>query len=313
MSRIAYARLIRSSLVLLLMVSSRATIASCQTPLKVTACQLANDRGKYNHAVVEVTAFVSHGFEDSALFDPACPTRFDIWVEYGGTVKTGTMYCCGVTADRTRPTQLVIEDIPIPLVEDVRFQNFDRLIHRRPDSIVHATLVGRFFSGRLDTDPKRGILPGFGHMGCCSLLAIQEILSVDLQEAEDLDFRASPDQPDMRKGCSYQELMRANLEHDLIGLQQKAELGERSWAFDNPPRVASDALSGLLKLDEKSFTGLQQKSKVPGRFVYLWRSEYKKVEYMVVVSRPYWLMFFAHDSKKIAWVAIAAYESDCRK
>jgi len=295
------------------MISSQATIARCQTPLKVTACQLANDRGKYNHELVEVTAFVSHGFEDSALFDPTCPTRFDVWVEYGGTVKSGTMYCCGVTADRTRPKQLVIEDTPIPLVEDERFQDFDRLIHRTPDSIVHATIVGRFFSGRLDTDPSRGIRTGYGHMGCCSLLAIQEILSVDSQDREDLDYRASPDQPDAWKGCGYRYLLQVEPEQDLIGMQQKAELGRRSWAFEDPQRVASDALSGLLNIDEKSIAGLKQKSQAQGRFVYEWRPRDSKSRYMVVVRRPYWLSYFARDRKKIAWVVIAAYESDCRK
>ena len=306
-------RLFRSSIRLSLLVCCHATIAWCQEPLKVTACQLANDRAKYNHELVEVTAFVSHGFEDFALFDPTCPTRFDIWLEYGGTVKSGTMYCCGVTADRTRAKQLVVEDIPVSLVEDVRFRDFDQLIQRTPDSIVHATIVGRFFSGRIDTAPKRGIFPGYGHMGCCSLLAIQKILSVDPQDRGDLDYRASPDQPDMRKGCGYRDLMRADPEHDLIGMQQKAELGQRSWAFEDPHRVASDALSELLNIHEKSIAGLKQKSEAQGRFVYEWRPGASKARYQVVVSRPYWFSFFAHDPKKIAWVVIAAYESDCRK
>ena len=307
-------QLIRPFLCLLLSFCFHTTIAWCQEPLKVSACQLAHDRAKYNHELVEVTAFVSHGFEDSALFDPACPTRFDIWVEYGGTVKSGTMYCCGVTADRTRPKQLVVEDIPISLVEDVRFQDFDRLLHHTSDSIVHATIVGRFFSGRLATDPKRGLRSGYGHMGCCSLLAIQEILSVDPQDRADLDYRASADQPGIQKvGCGYRYLLPIDPAHDLIGVQQSADLGEHSWAFDDPQRVAIDTLSRVLSIDEKSISGLKQKSEAQGRIVYEWRPEDKQTTYMIVISRPYWLSFFARDPMRVAWAAVAAYESDCRK
>jgi hypothetical protein len=32
---------------------------------------------------------------------------------------------------------------------------------------------------------------------------------------------------------------------------------------------------------------------------------------MIVVSRPYWLTFYAKDARKAAWVVVAAYESSC--
>ena len=32
-------------------------------------------------------------------------------------------------------------------------------------------------------------------MGCCSLLAIQQVISVSLHDREDLAYRSSPDQP----------------------------------------------------------------------------------------------------------------------
>ena len=43
----------------------------------------------------------------------------------------------------------------------------------------------------------------------------------------------------------------------------------------------------------------------------MWRPETKKASYMVVVSRPYWLSFYAKDRQKVAWVLAAAYESSC--
>src|SRR5215471_3972788 len=101
-------------------------LASAQTPVPgvaateaqpatVTICQLKSDPAAYNHKLVEVTGFVSHAFEDFTVFDPTCPSWPGIWLEYGGMRKSGTMYCCGVTADRHRPKELKVEDISIPL------------------------------------------------------------------------------------------------------------------------------------------------------------------------------------------------------
>jgi hypothetical protein len=280
-------------------------------PEKVTLCQLSNDPAVYNHKLVEVTAFLSHGFEDFTLFDPSCSSRSGVWLEYGGTVASGTMYCCGVTANRSRPEQLVIEDIPIPLVDDERFRQFDKLIQRPPDSIVHATIVGQFFSGEQIEYPAGKSWGGYGHAGCCSLLAIQQVVSVDPQDRNDVDYGASADQPNIDKaGCGYRFLIDQQF-NDLIEAQKKAELGERDWAFGDPQRVASDALARLLKIDEKSIIGMRQTRKAQGRFVYQWRPKSKKASYMIVVSRPYWLSFYAKDAKKVAWVVIAAYESSC--
>lgn len=86
---------------------------SQEQPTNVTVCQLKSDPPAYNHKLVEVTGFVSHDFEDFTLFDPTCPSWPAVWLECGGKAKSGTMYCCGVTADRNRPQQMVVENIPI--------------------------------------------------------------------------------------------------------------------------------------------------------------------------------------------------------
>jgi hypothetical protein len=197
----------------LLMAVCCVRIALSEEPQKVALCQLVADRGAYNHKLVEVEGFISSGFEDFTLFDPSCSSTMDIWLEYGGTARSGTMYCCGVSADRTRPKPLEIEGISVQLAEDEKFQQFDRLIHKQPDSMVHATLAGRFFSGQRQ-QLSGGLLPGgyrwsgYGHMGCCSLLAIEKVLAVDPQDRQDLDYGAWPDQPDADKlDCGYQDLM----------------------------------------------------------------------------------------------------------
>jgi len=99
-------------------------------------------------------------------------------MEYGGTASTDTMYCCGFTPSN-RKQQLVVQGVSVPLMEDDLFRRFDTVLHSKPkkDVTVHATVRGRIFY-----DPQqmgKAVMGGYGHMGCCMLLAIEQVLSVD--------------------------------------------------------------------------------------------------------------------------------------
>jgi hypothetical protein len=268
--------------------------AYCQEqPEKVTVCQLKNAPPTYNHKLIEVTAFVSRDFEDFTLFDPTCPLWPDVWLEYGDT------------------EELEVENFPITLTVNDEFQRFDELIQtpfgsERHGSIVHAMIVGRFFAGKRDRFAKGSWWGGFGHMGCCTLLAIQEIKSVDPQDRDDLDYGASPDQPNTDK-CGYRGLTPPGPTVEPIEAQQRAETGKENWAFEDPERVAADALGRLAAVKEP-ITGIEEKRKTQGRIVYEWRAAKTRAKYMVVVNRPYWLSFYARDPKRVAWVVAAAYE-----
>ena len=292
-----------------------AEVGMCEEPQKVNICQVKNNPSAYNHKLIEVTAFVSHGFEDFGIFDPDCNSDTGVWLEYGGTVASGTMYCCGVTADRNRTKPLQVEGISLPLIADDRFREFDSLIQRTPDSIVHGTVVGRFFAGQRGYSGSSASWGGFGHFGCCSLLVIQQIITVDPQTRKELDYRASPDQPDiLGVGCSSRFLLPTDTSKELPEAQRSAEQGNPRWAFDEPQRVASSELASLIHLPEDSIGEMKQKSNMPGRAIYEWRPKGKQVSYMVVVSRPYLLSFYSRDAgKRVAWVVIAAYESSCPK
>jgi|ERR1700733_1378720 len=220
---------------------------------KVSPCQLDKDPAAYNHKLIEITGFVSHGFEDFGIFDPTCSSWPDIWLEYGGTAKSGTIYCCGVTNDRSRPKQIEVENISVPLIDDQRFRDFDGLIQGERDTILHSTIVGRFFAGSL----KQGDGRGYGHMGCCSLLVIQQVLSVDPHDRTDVDYGASADQPNIVKaGCGFDDLVPLWDYSELM----KAQQGGRNWAFNDPRRVASDYLANKLKVDQASIQGMTQKT-----------------------------------------------------
>lgn len=249
-----------------------------QEPVKTTVCEVKSDPAAFNHKLVEVTGFVSHDFEDFTLFDPTCDSWPAIWLEYGGTSKSGTMYCCGVTNDRHRPQQLLVENIPIPLVTNEQFRQFERAIQTpfrsgRYGAIVRATIAGRFFAGRQIKYPQGTAWGGYGHMGCCSLLAIQEIKSVDTENRTGLDYGASPDQPDIEKiGCGYQILTHIE-DRTMSGEQQQkqADSGERAWAFNDPQRVATEVLSKSANVGDSSVDRLRLIREGEGRKVYQWQ------------------------------------------
>jgi len=302
----------RSCLLLPVLALAATSVTYCQDLEKATSCQLKSDPASYNHKLVKVTGFISHGFEDFTLFDPTCPSWPDVWLEYGGKVASGTMYCCGVTNSRGRSHELEVEKIAIPLVDNQPFRTFDKLIQRGPDSVLHATIVGRFFAGSDGHAPPGHSLGGYGHMGCCSLLAIQQVLSVDAQDQTGLDYRAYADESRIDSArCGYRELTPASLYSDSIEAQRGAESGQRDWAFDDPQRVARDSLARLLKIDELSIHGIRQIRAAQGRLVYEWKPSKKHISYVIVVSRPYWLSFYSEDPKKVAWVVIAALELPC--
>jgi hypothetical protein len=289
---------------------SLTTLAFSEVPQEVSVCELKADPAAFNHKLVQVTSFLSHGFEDFSLQEPGCDSTFDIWLEYGGNFVSGTVYCCGGAGERTRPKQMEVENISIPLLEDENLHKLDRLLRVPPVyAIAHATLVGRFFAGREIPDPEGKRWGGYGHMGCCSLLVIQQVLAVDPHDRNDLDYESFVDQPDIDKlKCGgYRDLISILPYHDMLEAEEKAETAEGGWAFDDPERVAVDGLAKLLKLDEKSVTGMKETRKSQGKIIYEWHAR-GKTRYMVVVNRPYWLSFYSRKQGRVAWVLAAAYE-----
>ena len=164
-----------------LMLSIPRRIQSAQTsPLSardVTFCQVASDPAAYNGELVRLTAFVTHGFEDFSMSEPDCPKlpyKFWVWVEYGGTERSNTVYCCpGEAAGGTRSKPLTVNGIQIPLVKDAMFQQFTDLLKKETDTTVHATLIGKFLSGSKQNDGASW--GGFGHLGCCSLFVVERV------------------------------------------------------------------------------------------------------------------------------------------
>jgi hypothetical protein len=175
------------------------------------------------------------------------------------------------------------------------------MVQRTPDSVVRATIAGRFFAAHGDR--------GYGHFGCCNLLAIERVVAVEPQDNSTLDLRASPDQPDIAELASIRFLVPDGIETKLISAQHKAEVSKLEWPFADPARVATEGIAGYLGIDGASVTGIRPVKSTQGRIIYEWRPKGKNAWYMVVVSRPYWMSFYSRDPKRVAWAVIAAYEA----
>jgi hypothetical protein len=103
-----------------------------------------------------------------------------IWLEYGGRRKSGSKYCCGISTDRTRASDLVVDGITTSLIEDDNFRAFDASVY--PTGAAKVRIVGRFFSGTRQDGPRGLGLPlwgGYGHFGMYTLLVIQRVVSVE--------------------------------------------------------------------------------------------------------------------------------------
>lgn len=288
--------------------------ASCEEPQKVTVCQLQHDPPAFNHKLVQLEAFVSWGFEDFTLFDPNCYVYPQIWLEYGGKVNSGTIYFGPGTSQRKRNNELIVQGIPIPLVDDDRFKEFDKRIHH-PGPGGHgpptrAQLIGRFFAGRKETYPSgESAWSGFGHFGCCTLLAVQQATQFDSGERAGLDPYGIP-LPMIAgfnaKVGAYRSLLPEDICKYVLDSQSKAEDGSRSRAFDDPKRVAFELINEDLhgKLTDPS--ALKETQSRLGFKEYELKIAETGSEYLISVSHPDWLSFYARDSKKVAWVAIYA-------
>jgi hypothetical protein len=160
-----------------------------EKPLVVSLCEVKAYPENFLRKLVEVTATASHGFEDSMVEDSRCPWPKGgpgVWMEYGGTRSTDTMYCCGISPTPDRRKTLVVDGVSLELVDDKTFREFDKLLHpkhskHRGSDTVRATLRGRIFAryegiGGTQQNPN---WRGYGHMGCCMLFVVTQVVSFD--------------------------------------------------------------------------------------------------------------------------------------
>ncbi|MGA8034356.1 MAG: hypothetical protein WB985_00160 [Candidatus Acidiferrales bacterium] len=295
---------------------------SSSGPPVVAICDLLRDRAAYNRKEIEVTGIVSVEFEDFTIFDPTCDSNLQIWLEYGAKARSGVV-STALSGRRTAPKTFTVETIEISLDEDSTFQAFSEAIHghsSRDGTVVRAILRGRFFAGRIaapSANGRRIVRPGYGHMGCCSLFAIEQVVSFDKDRSTDLDYSRFPEMSEpvgSVNDCFYSnEKLHEALEQNssLVEAQRAADSGRAPWAYDDPKKVAQMWIANELGSNEAAVAGLMAVESSPSRAVFAWTSSQGDA-YRFVLTRPYWLQFYARDPQRVAWVRWSVLKHYCR-
>lgn len=156
-----------------------------EIPIRTTLCEIKAHPENFQHKLVEFRAIASHGFEDSMVEDAACPWAKNrnpgVWMEFGGTHSTDTMYCCGFSPKPNRPANLRVDGIEVPLIDDSLFEEFDKELHvyhaPKRSVRVDAELRGRIFASREEINGHK-YWGGYGHMGCCMLFVVTQVLGI---------------------------------------------------------------------------------------------------------------------------------------
>ena len=94
---------------------------------------------------------------------------------------------------------------------------------------------------------------------------------------------------------------------EFIRAQRRAEGGESRRAFDDPTRVALEAVRQVRGAAVKS---LNRRKQAPGLMVFDYERDGKRTT--VVVARPYWLTFYS-SSSQVVWVVTKLESQWCEK
>jgi hypothetical protein len=291
---------------------ARPPLASEVTPT-VSLCELIQDKARFDRKRLRINAFVTYGFENFQLADPDCDRDANVWLTYGGTARSGAVYCCpGEGGTKERRENVRIEGIEVPLRRDAMLEDFRKLLSETHDTTVYVTLTGWFFTGRKNEAGRVDSLAGYGHLGCCSLFVIEGVEDFEPHHDPHLDYSAEAGwyEEGSCQSSSMRYLRHVSL-HDpaqtlrAIRQLEAAEQGDRAWAYDEPERVAHEAFVLFYPHEEPAVTLLR---KGDARQVYQWKKGYKRV--LAVVTRPYWLGFYT-DRGAVPWVATHIKEIDC--
>ena len=165
-----------------------ASSSRAQLPIPVTPCDLVDSPAEYSGKVVAVRAPVNLAFEDFSLAQDGCEDAYPgVWLVYGGDEPTPTASTVN-DLSRKPGSVLKVNGRPIPLIHDAALAMFRQRLgairispigdHPCNDCYLYrvtATLTGVFFAAQKSGQQ----FEGYGHLGCCHLLAIQQVSDVD--------------------------------------------------------------------------------------------------------------------------------------
>ncbi len=293
-----------------------------QTAMDVSVCKIAASPDAFDGMLVRIDAYISRGFEDSTLHDPSCPeealvnfrnsieTSPHIWAEFADQV--GYWHVKGFA----------------PLVKNEQLRQLRATLLERGHihQMTRATMTGTFFAGRRITERgKVTPLRGYGHMGCCSLFVISSVDSVQKNYSNTLDYAWGDWNIGMPDGCYSEQMLGVPTNETIRKWQQDSNEDREAWHTD-PRQTAEDELRRLKAGEFGNRSGGRTELLVPKKSdlkppdqsrptetllempstPYLKRYEYiepdRVSQFMLVVTRPYWLENIATSAEGVIWV-----------
>jgi hypothetical protein len=286
-----------------------------ERPFDTTTCGLLLHPDKYDGGLVSVDGFVTVGPDEFMLHDASCgDASGKVWLQFAGDIPSpgGGGVSRGVSG---KPR--TVEGLQLPLNKDRDFDAMEKLLQEAQKSgktkMLRATLIGKYFPGKpTKTVTGEEMRSGYGRVGCCSLLMIQEVVKVDSGLEEPVDFSpVSNIAPRMlRKGCTVTNVPLAPHE-DEDQLERKSLEDEYQYLHD-PKKVAARAVAVQAGLDaDEVERHLQSESATQSVASYLWNSIDGTLSFHVVVNKPYWLLQTAASGDAVVWAPKQMSKAEC--
>ena len=289
-------------------------VSAQERAFDTTVCGLLLHPEKYNEGLVSVEALITVGPEEFLAHDAHCGDALgQVWLQFGGNVESP-----GSTANPKRPSgkPRTVEGLELPLSKDRDYDALQKLLQTAQKSgqakMLRATLIGKYFAGKPTKTVGGEVRTGYGHLGCCSLLVIEEVGTVTDGLEGTVDFSPVPAAPlrALRKGCTVMELMVPPHEDEEQLLLKSLE-DEYQYLHD-PKLVAARAIAVQTDLTaDEAEKRLQTESAGLTLAIYTWTSDDGARSYRITVNKPYWLLQTVGNGDSIIWAPKQIVRNDC--
>jgi len=281
--------------------SSARPAAAQERAFDVTACQLTQHPDKYNEGLVSVEGLITIGPEEFMLHDRHCGDGSGrIWLEFGGGIPSPGM---ANAHGKSGPAE------GLPLTTNRDFDALQKLVQaaQGKTKMLHATLIGKYFAGKPTTIAGgETVRAGYGRLGCCSLLVIEEVVSVGPELEEPVDFSpvAKMSARALAKGCTIAELQLSPRE-DEDQLERNSLKDEYQYLHD-PKKVAARAVAV-----QEQRSPEDSAEDIARRLQTDWTTQ-SLASYHIVVNKPYWLLETAISGDAVIWVPKQMLKTECK-
>ena len=201
-------RAVRRVVILFLLVPSFAAAQAAsqsEDPIETAVCELSDHPSQFDGELIQVRGYVTRGFEDFTFHDSPSPfasfCKARIWLEAGGDGKGPRNYMVVDTARLYNPVaewQMQSRIDSVRLIKDQTYsETMEKLAAFRsaqPDGggctglwlcalyRVQVTITGRFFRAHNQGwHNGQYFSGGYGHLGCCHMLVIQQVTGLNAE------------------------------------------------------------------------------------------------------------------------------------